>query len=36
MGHGAIQLTLDVYGHLLKDEAGDAALAAAAQRELLG
>jgi integrase len=36
MGHGSIQLTLDRYGHLLKDEGRDAALAAAAQRELLG
>jgi integrase len=36
MGHSSIQVTLDVYGHLLEDESGDAALAAAAQRELLG
>jgi integrase len=36
MGHGSIQLTLDVYGHWLKDEGQDAALAAAAQKELLG
>jgi integrase len=36
MGHGSIQLTIDRYGHLLKDEGRDAALAAAAERELLG
>ncbi|WP_324808737.1 site-specific integrase [Sphingomonas sp. LY29] len=36
MGHGSIQLTIDRYGHLLKDDDRDAALAAAAQRELLG
>lgn len=36
MGHGSIQLTIDRYGHLLKDEGRDAALAAAAQRDLLG
>ena len=36
IGHGSIQLTIDCYGHLLKDEGRDAALAAAAQKELLG
>ena len=36
MGHGSIQLTIDRYGHLLKDEGRDAAFAAAAERELLG
>ena len=36
MGHSSIQVTLNVYGHLIEDESGDAALAAAAQRELLG
>ena len=36
MGHSSIQVTLNVYGHLIEDESGDATLAAAAQRELLG
>lgn len=36
IGHGSIQLTIDRYGHLLKDEGLDAAFAAAAQKELLG
>lgn len=36
IGHGSIQLTIDRYGHMLKDEGKDAALAAAAQKELLG
>jgi len=36
MGHSSIQVTLNMYGHLIEDEIGDAALAAAAQRELLG
>ena len=35
LGHASVQTTLDVYGHLIKDEAGDAALVAAAQAELL-
>ena len=36
IGHGSIQLTIDRYGHLLKDEGRDAAFAAATQKELLG
>lgn len=36
MGHSSIQVTLNVYGHLIADDSGDAALAAAAQQELLG
>ncbi len=36
IGHGSIQLTIDRYGHLLKDEGMDAAFVAAAQKELLG
>lgn len=36
MGHSSIQVTLNVYGHLIEDESGDAALAAAAQKDLLG
>ncbi len=36
MGHSSVQITLDTYGHLIGDEAGDATLAAAAQAELLG
>lgn len=35
LGHASVQTTLDVYGHLLKDEEGDAAIVAAAQAELL-
>src|SRR5262249_46284464 len=35
-GHGTIQFTMDVYGHLWPDEAGEAAIAAAAERSLLG
>lgn len=33
MGHSAIQITLDTYGHLITDASGDAALIAAAQAE---
>lgn len=36
MGHSSVQITLDVYGHLIADEEGDAALVTAAQEELLG
>ncbi|WP_343347599.1 tyrosine-type recombinase/integrase [Sphingomicrobium sp. XHP0239] len=36
LGHSSIQTTLDVYGHLIKDDEKDAAIAAAAERELLG
>ena len=35
LGHASVQTTLDVYGHLIRDEVGDAAIAAAAQAELL-
>lgn len=35
LGHSSVQITLDTYGHLIKDEQGDAAIAAAAQAELL-
>lgn len=35
LGHASVQTTLDVYGHLIKDDQGDAALVAATQAELL-
>jgi len=35
MGHSSIQITIDTYGHLIADEVGDAALAAAAHADLL-
>ena len=35
LGHASVQTTLDTYGHLLKDETGDAAIAAAVQAEFL-
>jgi integrase len=35
LGHASVQTTLDVYGHLIRDELGDAAIVAAAQAELL-
>ncbi len=35
LGHSSVQITLDTYGHLIKDEQGDAALVAAAQADLL-
>jgi len=35
LGHASVQTTLDTYGHLIKDEQGDAAIVAAAQAELL-
>ena len=35
MGHSSVQITLDTYGHLIADAAGDAEIAAAAQAELL-
>jgi len=35
LGHASVQITLDTYGHLIKDDEGDAAIAAAAQAELL-
>ena len=36
MGHESIQLTIDVYGHLIVDSKKDAALAAGAEAALLG
>ncbi len=36
MGHSSVQITLDTYGHLIKDADKDAAIAAEAQRLLLG
>ena len=36
IGHENIQLTIDVYGHLIADAKKDAALAASAERSLLG
>lgn len=36
MGHATIQLTLDTYGHLIVDADADAALAAGAEKALLG
>lgn len=35
MGHSSVQMTLDVYGHLIADAKGDAAIAAATELELL-
>ncbi len=35
LGHSSVQITLDTYGHLIKDEQGDAAIAAATAAELL-
>lgn len=35
LGHSSVQITLDTYGHLIKDEEGDAAIAAAVAAELL-
>jgi site-specific recombinase XerD len=36
IGHENIQLTIDVYGHLIVDAKKDAALAASAEAALLG
>jgi integrase len=36
LGHASVQMTLDTYGHLIKDEQGDAAIAAATAAELMG
>jgi integrase len=36
IGHENIQLTIDVYGHLITDAKKDAALAAGAEKALLG
>ena len=35
LGHSSVSLTLDVYGHLLTDDQGDAAIVAAMAAELL-
>jgi integrase len=35
LGHSSVQITLDTYGYLIKDEVGDAAIVAAAQAELM-
>ena len=35
LGHSSVQITLDTYGHLIKDDTADAAFAAAAQAELM-
>ncbi len=36
LGHSSVQMSVDVYGHMLTDPAGDAALIEAAHVELLG
>ncbi|AMG74215.1 tyrosine-type recombinase/integrase [Sphingopyxis granuli] len=36
LGHSSVQMSIDVYGHLLSDPDGDAALVNAAHAELLG
>lgn len=35
LGHSSVQITLDVYGHLIKDETEDAAIITAASAELI-
>lgn len=35
LGHSSVQMTLDTYGHLITDDTADAAVAAAAQAELM-
>ncbi|MBB3475600.1 tyrosine-type recombinase/integrase [Sphingomonas sp. BK345] len=35
LGHSSVQITLDTYGHLIRDDLGDAAIAAATAQELL-
>lgn len=35
LGHSSVQITLDIYGHLIKDENEDAAIVAAANAELM-
>jgi len=35
LGHASVQTTLDIYGHLIRDELGDAALVAAVQADFL-
>lgn len=36
MGHESVQTTIDIYGHLVADEQGDAAIAAGAEAALFG
>jgi len=36
LGHSTIELTMDRYGHLMIDQAGDAAIASAAEAALFG
>lgn len=36
LGHASVQLTIDRYGHLMKDALGDATIVANAERALLG
>lgn len=36
MGHSSVQITIDTYGHLIKDARSNAAIVAAAQADLLG
>jgi integrase len=36
MGHSSIRVTYDIYGHLFADRDADQALAADAERRLLG
>lgn len=35
LGHSSVQITLDTYGHLIKNDEADAAIAAAAEAALL-
>lgn len=35
LGHSSVQITLDIYGHLIKDEEEDAAIVTAANAELM-
>ena len=36
IGHASIQFTMDTYGHLWSDPKADGAIAAAAERSLMG
>ncbi len=36
LGHSSIRMTMDLYGHLWEDRAGDAALASASERLIFG
>jgi integrase len=35
LGHSSVQITLDTYGYLIKDDTADAVVAAAAWAELM-